>query len=67
MNKNNQSVTWQSTLSAWQQSGCLEALAGTIRGLEKESLRVNQKTGRLAQTPHPEGLGSALKHPYTTF
>ncbi len=66
MNKNNQSVTWQSTLSAWQQSGCLEALAGTIRGLEKESLRVNQKTGRLAQTPHPEGLGSALKHPYIT-
>lgn len=34
-------------------------------GLEKESLRVS-KGGVLAQTPHPELLGSALTNPYIT-
>ena len=34
-------------------------------GLEKESLRVS-KAGTLAQTPHPEVLGSALTNPYIT-
>lgn len=34
-------------------------------GLEKESLRVS-KAGTLAQTPHPDVLGSALTHPYIT-
>ena len=36
-----------------------------LKGLEKESLRVTQ-SGRISQFPHPEGLGSALKHPYIT-
>lgn len=40
-------------------------LAGIRRGLEKESLRI-RPDGRLAQTPHPEALGSALTHPYIT-
>jgi glutamate--cysteine ligase len=31
------------------------------RGIEKESLRITPE-GKLAQTPHPEGLGSALTH-----
>ncbi len=31
------------------------------RGIEKESLRLDAD-GRLAQTPHPAGLGSALTH-----
>ncbi len=31
------------------------------RGIEKESLRLDA-SGRLAQTPHPRGLGSALTH-----
>ena len=35
------------------------------RGLEKESLR-SQETGRLATTPHPAALGSALTHPHIT-
>ena len=35
------------------------------RGIEKESLRVN-KQGKLAQTPHPRALGSALTHPLIT-
>ncbi|WP_455211770.1 glutamate--cysteine ligase [Kaarinaea lacus] len=34
-------------------------------GLEKESLRVSEQ-GKIAQTPHPESLGSALTHPYIT-
>jgi len=35
------------------------------RGLEKESLRVNQG-GIISQRPHPSHLGSALTHPYIT-
>ncbi|WP_455204610.1 glutamate--cysteine ligase [Kaarinaea lacus] len=34
-------------------------------GLEKESLRVSEN-GTIAQTPHPQILGSALTHPYIT-
>src|SRR5262249_42025369 len=40
-------------------------LKGLRRGIEKESLRVTRK-GALALTPHPESLGSALKHPHIT-
>ena len=36
-----------------------------LRGLEKESLRVD-RGGHLAHTRHPPGLGSALTHPYLT-
>lgn len=36
-----------------------------MRGIEKEGLRVDP-SGRLAKTPHPEGLGSALTHPSIT-
>jgi glutamate--cysteine ligase len=38
---------------------------GIRRGLEKESLRSAQ-SGRLAMTPHPAALGSALTHPHIT-
>ena len=34
-------------------------------GLEKESIRVD-KSGKLAQTPHPTIFGNKLKHPYIT-
>ena len=40
-------------------------LAGMRRGLEKESLRATS-LGRLAMTPHPLALGSALTHPSIT-
>jgi len=40
-------------------------LKGIRRGVEKESLRV-QRDGRLAATPHPAALGSALTHPHIT-
>ncbi len=41
------------------------SLAGGLRGLEKEALRVTLD-GRVAQTPHPPALGSALTHPWIT-
>ena len=40
-------------------------LRGIGRGIEKESLRV-RADGRLAGTPHPAALGSALTHPNIT-
>ena len=40
-------------------------LRGGLKGLEKESLRVNSK-GCIVQTPHPAALGAALTHPYIT-
>ncbi len=40
-------------------------LKGRKVGLEKESLRV-ANDGRIAQTSHPKGLGSAMTHPSIT-
>ncbi len=42
-----------------------ERLLGMRRGLEKESLRA-LPDGKLALTPHPLALGSALTHPHIT-
>ena len=42
-----------------------ELLRGGLRGLEKESLRVTP-SGRIARTPHPVAIGSALCHPHIT-
>ena len=42
-----------------------EALKHIRRGIEKESLRV-EASGKLALTPHPAALGSALTHPHVT-
>jgi len=42
-----------------------QLLTGMVRGIEKESLRVTP-AGKLAQTPHPLALGSALTHPKIT-
>src|SRR5690625_605757 len=36
------------------------------RGIEKEGLRVDARTGSLALTPHPEALGSTLTHSQIT-
>jgi glutamate--cysteine ligase len=41
------------------------ALQGGLKGVEKESLRVTPK-GRIATTPHPKPLGSALTHEHLT-
>jgi glutamate--cysteine ligase len=40
-------------------------LSNIVRGIEKESLRV-EPNGQLAKTPHPRALGSALTHPSIT-
>ena len=40
-------------------------LAGGLKGVEKESLRVDPD-GNLAQTPHPRALGSALTNSFIT-
>lgn len=40
-------------------------LAQGLRGIERETLRVDQQ-GRLALTPHPRALGAALTHPQIT-
>ncbi|MBK8120611.1 MAG: glutamate--cysteine ligase [Sulfuritalea sp.] len=42
-----------------------ETLKHIRRGIEKESLRV-EANGKLALTPHPVALGSALTHPHVT-
>lgn len=40
-------------------------LAGGLRGIERETLRVDRH-GRLAATPHPVALGAPLTHPHIT-
>lgn len=42
-----------------------DILKGGKKGIEKESLRITLE-GKLARTPHPSTLGSALTHPYLT-
>jgi len=55
----------QTHLRALTTAGLTPTLAGIRRGIEKESLRVTA-AGKLAQTPHPQALGSALTHPQIT-
>ena len=52
-------------LSALVNSGEPQILQGGKKGVEKESLRVTPD-GRLARTPHPPGLGSALTNEHIT-
>ena len=52
-------------MAALVNARALEALRGGLRGLEKETLRVTP-AGRIARTPHPEAIGSALCHPHIT-
>ncbi len=42
-----------------------QVLRGIQRGYERECLRVD-RTGQMAQTPHPSALGSKLTHPWIT-
>jgi glutamate--cysteine ligase len=45
--------------------GPADILAGGLKGIEKESLRV-YADGRLADSPHPVGLGSAMTNQFIT-
>lgn len=47
------------------QPGASATLNGILRGVEKESLRVDAD-GCLSQRPHPHALGAALTHPSIT-
>lgn len=58
-------LTLQQKLAALNANGVADSLMQMLRGIEKESLRVNQQ-GELAKTPHPQTLGNALTHPYIT-
>src|SRR3974390_1113206 len=52
-------------LSALINGGEPQILQGGRKGVEKESLRVTPE-GRVAQTPHPRDLGSALTSEHIT-
>ncbi len=52
-------------LSGLLSNGSKGLLLGSLKGLEKESLRVTPE-GYIAQTDHPRALGSALTHPWIT-
>jgi glutamate--cysteine ligase len=56
---------FETLLARLDRDGHTPLLAGGLKGLEKESLRLSE-TGRIAQTPHPAALGSALTHPHIT-
>ncbi|MDR0781344.1 MAG: glutamate--cysteine ligase [Pseudomonadales bacterium] len=52
-------------LTLLRQADGAACLRGINHGIEKESLRIDPQ-GHLAQTPHPQDLGSALTHPSIT-
>lgn len=52
-------------LAKLQEQGRQHLLSGGLKGIEKESLRIDL-AGLIAQTDHPYPLGSALTHPYIT-
>ena len=56
---------FEQTLAALINSGEPQVIQGGRKGVEKESLRVTPD-GRLAQTPHPRALGSALTNEHIT-
>ncbi|MDD5276523.1 MAG: glutamate--cysteine ligase [Methylovulum sp.] len=58
-------TSFNNALAKLQDSGHQQLLCGGLKGIEKESLRIN-KAGLIAQTDHPYGLGSALMHPFIT-
>lgn len=60
-----QAASFDHLLQTFSQPANNATFTGILRGLEKESLRV-LPDGTLAQTDHPLGLGSALKHPHIT-
>jgi glutamate--cysteine ligase len=59
------SSLYERRLDALANAEHAQLLANIQRGIEKESLRITPQ-GHLAQSSHPEPLGSALCHPYIT-
>jgi len=56
---------FEQTLAALVNSGEPQIIQGGRKGVEKESLRVTPD-GRIAQSPHPRALGSALTNEHIT-
>src|SRR6186713_919893 len=56
---------FEQTLAALINSGEPQIIQGGRKGVEKESLRVSAD-GRIAQSPHPRALGSALTNEHIT-
>lgn len=56
---------FEQRLALCQQPAVSGTLRDIARGIEKETLRVTNG-GKLAQTPHPRSVGSALTHPSIT-
>ena len=56
---------FEQTLAALINSGEPQIIQGGRKGVEKESLRVTPD-GRIAQSPHPRALGSALTNEHIT-
>jgi glutamate--cysteine ligase len=48
-----------------EEPGNAALIRGGLRGVEKESLRID-RDGRLSALPHPRAWGAALTHPYLT-
>ncbi|HLF10060.1 MAG TPA: glutamate--cysteine ligase [Gammaproteobacteria bacterium] len=57
--------SFKAALSWLRERGNAELIRRGLRGVEKESLRV-QLNGELSARPHPASLGAALTHPYVT-
>ena len=57
--------TAEKRLEKLHQAGVADRLRNGLIGIEKESLRVSPE-GSVAQTTHPESIGSPLTHPYIT-
>lgn len=57
--------TLKQRIAAIHRENAISQLSGSLCGLEKESLRVAE-TGGIAQTPHPQAIGSALANPWIT-
>ncbi len=56
---------FEKRLAALVNSRVRGVLQGGLKGVERESLRVTAK-GRIALSPHPRALGSALTHEHVT-
>ena len=58
-------VALNDRLAIFNNPQTIKHLCGIVRGIEKESLRVTP-SGHIANTAHPQALGSALTHPSIT-
>lgn len=56
---------FENRIRLFQRDSNLSLLCSNLRGIERETLRVNDK-GEITQSQHPQALGSTLTHPHIT-